>query len=59
MEKYKIPFTIEVYNRDVRDNNIAKVVTRGGEIRKIDDILDVDVDYPVIVESSNQDIYYD
>ena len=59
MGKYKIPFTIWVYNRDVKNKNIAKVVTRGGEIRKIDDILDVDVDYPVIVKSSKRLRHYD
>lgn len=59
MEKYKIPFTIEVYNRDVKNKNIAKVVNRGGEIRKIYDIIDGYVDYPVIAVSSKQDIYYD
>ena len=59
MEKYKIPFTIEVYNRDVKNKNIAKVVTRGGEIRKIYDIIDGYVDYPVIAVSSKQLRYYD
>lgn len=59
MEKYKIPFTIEVYNRDVKDNKVAKVVTRGGKVIKIDTILDKDYDYPVIVRGSKQLRYYD
>ena len=59
MEKYKIPFTIEVYNRDVKDNTVAKVVTRGGRVIKIDTILDKDYDYPVIVRGSKQLRYYD
>ena len=59
MEKYKIPFTIEVYNRDVRDNTVARVVTRGGKVIKITMVLDEDYDYPVIVKGSKQLRYYD
>ena len=59
MEKYKIPFTIEVYNRDVRDNKVAKLVTRGGRVKKIYTILDEDYDYPIIVKGSKLNIYYD
>lgn len=59
MEKYRIPFTIEVYNRDVKANKVAKLVTRGGRVRKIYNILDEDYDYPIIVKGSKQNIYYD
>ena len=59
MEKYRIPFTIEVYNRDVKANKVAKLVTRGGRVRKIYNILDEDYDYPIIVKDSKQNTYYD
>ena len=59
MEKYKIPFTIEVYNRDVKANKVAKLVTRGGRVKKIYNILDEDYDYPIVVKGSKQNIYYD
>lgn len=59
MGKYKIPFNIEIYNRDVKNKNIAKVVTRGGRVKKIYTILDEDYDYPVIVKGSKQLKYYD